>query len=210
MIEHTLLMPNASRKDLIRLCEEAQQWGFCGVCVYPGWIKTCRKHLNGSAAKVVTVVGFPHGLALTATKVSETQQCIEAGADEIDMVMPIGAFLDGLFEEVSEDIHRVVEAAAGCPVKVIVETVYLNDLQKGKAASLAAEAGAAFVKTSTGFAAGGATAHDVRLLRAAVGSQVGVKASGGVRTTSDALAMVEAGANRIGTSCGVALVNPAP
>mgnify|MGYP001357111472 CR=1 FL=1 len=207
MIDHTLLRPEATADDIRRLCDEAKEYGFCAVCVQPRWVALCRELLEGSGVKVATVCGFPHGASLSEVKVFEASCAADDGADEIDMVISIGSLRQGRDDEVEADIRRVVEATAGrAIVKAILETALLTDEEKRRACRAAERAGAAFVKTSTGFGPGGATARDVRLLRASVSPHVGVKASGGIRTAEAALAMIEAGATRIGTSSGVAIV----
>lgn len=205
-IDHTLLKPDATEEQIKKLCEEAKKFGFASVCVNPYWIKDCKHILKGTKVNVCTVVGFPLGAVTTATKVFETTQAIEQGADEIDMVINIGLLKARDYERVKEDIKQVVNAASGRLVKVIIETCLLSDEEKVKACQLAVEAGAAFVKTSTGFSTGGATVEDVTLMRKTVGEQVGVKASGGIRSLADMLKMIEAGANRIGTSSGVKII----
>jgi len=207
MIDHTLLRPEATADDIRRLCDEAKEYGFCAVCVQPRWVALCRELLEGSGVKVATVCGFPHGASLSEVKVFEASCAADDGADEIDMVISLGSLRQGRDDEVEADIRRVVEATAGrAIVKAILETALLTDEEKRRACRAAEQAGAAFVKTSTGFGPGGATARDVRLLRASVSPHVGVKASGGIRTAEAALAMIEAGATRIGTSSGVAIV----
>ncbi len=206
LIDHTVLKPETQRKQIETLCEEAKAHDFASVCVNPTWISLCAQLLKGTDVKVCTVIGFPLGATLKEVKAFETKAAIEAGATEIDMVINVGAAKDQNFDLVYEDIKAVVDAANGVLVKVIIETCLLTDEEKVKACEAAVKAGASFVKTSTGFSTGGATVEDVRLMRQTVGETVGVKASGGVRTSEDLNAMVEAGANRIGTSGGVALV----
>ncbi|MFQ7059248.1 MAG: deoxyribose-phosphate aldolase, partial [Turicibacter sanguinis] len=184
----------------------AKQFNFASVCVNPTWVATCANELKGTDVKVCTVIGFPLGATFKEVKAYETKLAIENGASEIDMVINVGAAKDQNWELVYEDIKAVVEAANGVLVKVIIETCLLTDEEKVKACEMAVKAGAHFVKTSTGFSTGGATAADVALMRQTVGESVGVKASGGVRTAEDMKVMVEAGANRIGTSGGVSLV----
>jgi deoxyribose-phosphate aldolase len=207
-IDHTLLKPDAAEPAIRTLCAEARQFGFASVCVNPTWVPLCAELLPGSEVKVCTVIGFPLGATLTTAKTSEAAQAIGLGAQEVDMVINIGRLKSGHLVEVYEDIAAVVAAAqAGrALVKVIIETALLSEDEKVAAALLAHYASADFVKTSTGFSGGGATTGDVRLLRLVVGPQVGVKASGGVRTAADALAMVAAGATRIGASAGVQIV----
>ncbi|MEW6623803.1 MAG: deoxyribose-phosphate aldolase [Bacillota bacterium] len=206
-IDHTLLKPEVTRRQIIKLCEEAQEYGFASVCVNPCNINTAYQQLKGSGVKICTVIGFPLGATITAVKAFETREAIAAGAEEIDMVINIGALKDRNEVYVHNDIEAVVKAAQGKIVKVIIETGLLTDDEKVLACQLAMRAGAHFVKTSTGFNAKGATEEDVRLIRDVVGSEIGVKASGGVRSLNELLAMLEAGATRIGTSSGVAIIN---
>ncbi|MFW6049986.1 MAG: deoxyribose-phosphate aldolase [Myxococcota bacterium] len=206
VIEHTLLRANGREAELARLCAEAREHGFVGVCVNPVHVRGCADRLAGTGVRVVTVVGFPLGAGTTDVKAFEAERAVASGADELDMVLPIGALLDGDDRAVRRDIEAVVRAAAGKAVKVILETAWLGRDAKVRACVLARDAGAAFVKTSTGFGPGGATVEDVRLLRASVGDALGVKAAGGIRDAATARAMLEAGANRIGTSAGVAII----
>lgn len=205
-IDHTLLKADATQTEIEQLLAEAKQYEFASVCVNPSWVALAAKVLDGSPVKVCTVVGFPLGATTSAVKAFETKDALANGADEIDMVLPIGALKSGQYELVLADIQAVVEAAAGHLVKVIIETCLLTEDEKIKACQLAKQAGADFVKTSTGFSTGGATVEDVTLMRRTVGSDLGVKASGGARTYADALAFIEAGANRIGASSGVAIM----
>lgn len=205
-IDHTVLKPETTKSQILTLCEEAKQYDFASVCVNPTWVSTCAEQLKGTNVKVCTVIGFPLGATLKEVKAFETKCAIEAGATEVDMVINIGAAKDQNWELVYEDVKAVVDAANGVLVKVIIETCLLTDEEKVKACEMSVKAGADFVKTSTGFSTGGATVEDVKLMRQTVGANVGVKASGGVRTSEDMNAMVEAGANRIGTSGGVSLV----
>lgn len=211
LIDHTLLRADARREDILKVCNEARTFGFASVCVNSYWVSTVAAALHGSGVKVCSVVGFPLGAMLTEAKVAETRAALREGATEIDMVQNIGALLDGDLETVGSDIRGVVEEAhrAGAIVKVILETALLNDVQKTEACRLAKQAGADFVKTSTGFGSGGATVHDVALMRSTVGPELGVKASGGIRTIEDLRKMVEAGATRIGASASVSIVNSA-
>lgn len=205
-IDHTVLKPETTKAQILTLCEEAKKFDFASVCVNPTWISLCASKLKDTNVKVCTVIGFPLGATLKEVKAYETKLAIENGATEVDMVINIGAAKDQNWELVYEDIKAVVDAANGVLVKVIIETCLLTDDEKVKACEMAVKAGADFVKTSTGFSTGGATASDVALMRQTVGESVGVKASGGVRTAEDMKIMVEAGANRIGTSGGVSLV----
>jgi deoxyribose-phosphate aldolase len=211
LIDHTLLRPEATAAAIFRLCEEARRYGFASVCVNPYWVELAAGRLDGSPVKVCSVVGFPLGANLTVIKVAETEAAIRAGAREIDMVLNIGEICCGNDDAAGRDIRAVVEAAhsGGAIVKVILETALLDDEQKTAACSLAKAAGAEFVKTSTGFGPHGATVQDVALMRAAVGAEMGVKASGGIRTLEDLKNMVAAGATRIGSSAGVKIVEAA-
>jgi len=211
LIDHTNLKPDAVESDIRKLCAEAIDYGFASVCVNPYWTRLAASLVSGSAVKACTVVGFPLGANTTAIKVAETADAIRSGAQEIDMVLNIGELRGSNLDAVSQDIRAVVEQAhAGhAIVKVILETALLNDAQKLDACRIAKEAGAEFVKTSTGFGPHGATVEDVALLRTAVGEKMGVKASGGIRTLDDANRMIAAGANRIGTSAGVKIIEAA-
>lgn len=208
LIDHTILKPEATRDDVVKICREARQYGFASVCVNPYWVSLVRAELSGSAVKVCTVVGFPLGATSTEAKVAETAAALRAGAEEIDMVINVGALRSGDRDAVRQDIRQVVETAhrAGAIVKVILETALLDDAQKAAACTLAKQAGADFVKTSTGFSTSGATAHDVALMRGVVGPGMGVKAAGGIRTLSDLRAMTAAGATRIGASASIRIV----
>jgi deoxyribose-phosphate aldolase len=206
LIDHTVLKPDATSADIVRACKEAIEHRFATVCVNSRFIPLATQNLAGSAVKPIAVVGFPLGAASTASKAFETREAIRDGAREIDMVLAIGALKEKDYAYVSRDIAEVVKASQGHPVKVILETALLTLDEKIKACTLAKDAGASFVKTSTGFGPGGATAEDIALMRKTVGPEMGVKASGGIRTREDALKMIEAGANRIGASSSVAIV----
>lgn len=208
IIDHTLLRPDATRVEIHKLCREARQHSFASVCVNSGWVPLAAGELSGSPVKVCTVVGFPLGACLTEAKVAETEAALRLGAQEIDMVINVGALRSGDDDVVKYDIGAVVESAhrGGAIVKVILETAFLTDEQKTKACLLAKAAKADFVKTSTGFGPSGATEHDVALMRRVVGPGMGVKASGGIRTREDAMKMVAAGASRIGASASVKIV----
>lgn len=209
-IDHTLLKPTATEADILKLCDEARAYGFYAVCVNPYWVRTAARRLADTPVRVCTVIGFPLGATPTAVKVYETTQALSDGASEVDMVLNVGALKSGHESAVRDDIAAVVEAAQGkALVKVILETALLTDEEKVRACQLAKEAGAHYVKTSTGFGPGGATVADVRLMRETVGPEMDVKASGGVRDAQTARAMIEAGATRIGTSSGVAIVTGA-
>ena len=206
LIDHTLLNQDAQPEQIVKLCEEAKQFDFMSVCVNPGYVPLAASCLKGSDVKVCTVIGFPLGMNLTKTKVEEAELCILQGADEIDMVINVGMLKAGHDDYVKEEIRLLKEVAGSRILKVIIETCLLTDDEKVRACLAAKEAGADFVKTSTGFSTGGATVHDVALMRKTVGPEMGVKASGGVRTHEDLVAMVEAGANRIGTSNGTKII----
>jgi deoxyribose-phosphate aldolase len=207
VIDHTLLKADATSSEIEKICLEAREHGFATVCVNSSYVALAAKLLAGSKTVPISVVGFPLGAASTESKAFEARQAIEDGACEIDMVIHLGALKEKNYEKVHTDILSVVEAAKPWPVKVILETCMLNEEQKIAGCAIAKAAGAAFVKTSTGFGAGGATVSDVQLMRRCVGPEMGVKASGGIRTREDALKMIEAGANRIGASNGVAMVS---
>ena len=207
MIDHTLLKAEATKGQVQQICEEAKQYGFASVCVNPTWVKFSAEQLAGSEVKVCTVIGFPLGATTSTVKAFETKDAIANGAGEIDMVINIGALKDANYDLVRDDIKAVVDAANGTLVKVIIESCLLTDEEKVKACELAVEAGADFVKTSTGFSTGGATAEDIALMRKTVGPDIGVKASGGVRSLEDMKLMVQNGATRIGASSGVAIMN---
>jgi deoxyribose-phosphate aldolase len=206
MIDHTLLRPDATTEMIRKLCDEAKQYQFAAVCVNPVWVKTCAELLAGKGVVVCAAVGFPLGANCSCIKVEEAKRAVSDGAREIDMVMSIGRFLSGDYVFVLNDIKRVVDAVPTAHVKVILETCLLNDEQKVAACVIARQAGAHFVKTSTGFAATGAMVADVVLMRTVVGAEMGVKAAGGIRDYGTAKAMIQAGANRIGTSAGVAIM----
>lgn len=206
IIDHTLLKPEATPADIRKLCQEAREYQFCSVCVNPVFVPLAKQELAGSPVKVCTVIGFPLGATSAFAKAAEARDAAAMGADELDMVIRIGALKSGLYQEVHRDIAAVVDASGGRLVKVIIETALLTDEEKKTACKIAVEAGANFVKTSTGFSRGGATVEDVKLMRAMVGSEIGVKASGGIRDRETALRMVEAGASRLGLSAGVAVV----
>jgi deoxyribose-phosphate aldolase len=205
-IDHTLLKPDATRDQIIQLCKEALEFKFASVCVNPCWVKTCAEIIRGSNVLVCSVVGFPLGANTLSLKAEETQQAVADGANEIDMVINIGKLKSGDFEFVCNDICSVVQAAQPAHVKVIIEACLLTDEEKVQACVLAKEAGAHFVKTSTGFSTGGATAADVALMRRVVGSKIGVKAAGGIRDFDKAALMVAAGASRIGASASIGIV----
>ena len=207
LIDHTALKPNTTKESILKLITEAKTYDFASVCVNPCWIELAHQELKNTDVKVCTVIGFPLGANTTEVKVFETKDAIEKGAQEIDMVINIAMLKDKEYDYVENEIHEIVEAAKDkAIVKVIIETCLLTDEEKIKACELSQKAGADFVKTSTGFSTVGATVHDIALMRKTVGAEMGVKASGGVHTHEEALAMVEAGATRIGASAGVKLL----
>ena len=208
-IDHTILKPTTSVTDIIKLCEEAAAHKFAAVCVPPCYVGLAANQLRGTGVNVATVIGCPRVSSTTSVKVAETKDAVENKADEIDMVINVGAIKSGMWDAVTADIRAVVEASDDAKVKVIIETSQLTDDEKIRATECTIDAGADFVKTSTGFIGGGATVEDVALLRRTIeqkNASCRIKASGGIRTKADALAMIEAGADRIGTSAGVAIV----
>jgi len=211
LIDHTLLKPDATRAEILKLCAEAKQFGFATVVVNPTWVATAAAALRGTPVKVCTVVGFPLGATLATVKAAETEEAVKLGAEEIDMVINVGALKSGDDELVEQDIRGVVAAArrGGALVKVILECALLTDEEKVRACWCARAAGADFVKTSTGFGPGGATAHDVELMRLTVGPEMGVKAAGGIRSYQELKAMLSAGATRIGASASVRILQEA-
>jgi deoxyribose-phosphate aldolase len=215
-IDHTLLKAIGTADQVRELCVEAKKYGFATVCVNPVWVPLCARELSGSSVLVCTVIGFPLGANSPAIKAAEARLAIEQGAHEVDMVINVGAAKAGDWKTVEEDIREVVVAAAGAGkagkavVKVIIETCYLTDGEKVKACEAAMRAGANFVKTSTGFGTGGASPEDVRLMKKTVGDKLRVKASGGIRSYHDAILMLDAGADRIGASSGVAIISELP
>ncbi|WLD92131.1 deoxyribose-phosphate aldolase [Alkalihalobacillus sp. AL-G] len=208
MIDHTALKPATTKEEIVKLCEEAKEYTFASVCVNPTWVATSFELLKDTQVKVCTVIGFPLGASTPETKAFETKNAIDNGATEVDMVINIGALKSKDYHLVEEDIRAVVEAAKGKALtKVIIETCLLTEEEKKQACELSVKAGADFVKTSTGFSTGGATVEDIALMRKVVGPEIGVKASGAVRDRETAIAMIEAGATRIGASSGIAIVN---
>ena len=210
MIDYTLLNPSATRDQIERLCEEAKEYGVYSVCVNSTWVPLVVNALRGTDVKVCSTVGFPLGTSLPTVKAFEAKTVIGLGAAEVDVVINIGALKSQDVATVLDDIEQVVKVCKEAPVKVIIETGYLTDEEKVEACKLAQEAGAAFVKTSTGFGTSGATMADVTLMRKTVGERFGVKAAGGIRTYKDCVAMIEAGANRIGTSSAVQILKECP
>lgn len=207
LIDHTLLKPQAHRGDIDRLCDEARTHGFASVCVNPLWVERAAQRLQGSPVRVCTVVGFPLGATTSRSKAEEAREALAQGAREVDMVLALGLVKSGDWDGVRKDFERLREATAGAVLKVILETCLLTDDEKVQACRCAVEAGLDFVKTSTGFSTGGATEADVVLMRSAVGTRCGVKASGGIRDYATALRMVFAGATRLGLSNGLAVVS---
>lgn len=207
MIDHTILKQEASVPQIMKLCQEAKEYGFASVCVNSSFVSLCSEQLKDSDVMVCTVVGFPLGAMSTAGKSAETRQALIDGADEIDMVVHVGMIKSGNWDYVEQDIQAVTDEAKGkAKVKVIIETCLLTEEEKVKVCLICKKAGADFVKTSTGFSTGGATVEDVALMRRTVGDGMGVKASGGVRTLETAQAMIQAGADRIGTSSGIQII----
>lgn len=210
LIDHTALKPNVTEDDILKLTQEAKEYQFFSVCVNPTWVKLASEELEGTSVDVCTVIGFPLGANTSEVKAFETKDAIANGATEVDMVINVGELKSGNFDYVKEDIKAVVEAAKGkALVKVILETCLLTDDEIRLASQLAKEAGADFVKTSTGFSTGGATVEAVKIMRETVGDEMGVKASGGIHNAEDAEKMVAAGATRIGASAGIAIVTGA-
>jgi len=208
LIDHTALKPDTTKEQINKLCSEAIEYGFATVCVNPSYVKLCSELLKNSAIKVCTVIGFPLGATTTATKVAEASEALENGVTELDMVINVGAIKSGDYDFVKKDIVAIVKAAKGkALVKVILETCLLTDEEKILSCNICKESGANFVKTSTGFSTGGANVSDIKLMRAIVKPDLGVKASGGIRDYETAKAMVDAGASRIGASASVAIVN---
>lgn len=206
LIDHTILKPDATEVEVKQICDEAKEYKFKSVCVNSSYVKYVSEQLKGSGVLTCSVVGFPLGSVPSEVKSYETSMAIKNGADEIDMVINIGNLKDGKYEDVLKDIKAVVESAQARTVKVIIETCLLEDEEKIKACELSVQAGAHYVKTSTGFSSGGASEADVKLMRKVVGDKLGVKASGGVRTLEDAQKMIDAGASRIGASSGIKIV----
>jgi deoxyribose-phosphate aldolase len=207
MIDHTILSAVSTEAEIVRICQEAKDHRFATVCVNPYWVPTAAQELKGSGVGLTTVIGFPLGASRTEMKAAEAEDAIQAGATEIDMVLNVGALKSGQNEAVKRDIEQVVKVCKGkAAVKVIIETCYLTDDEKRLAALMCKEAGADFVKTSTGFGTGGATVEDIALIRQAIGPEMGIKASGGVRDLEFAQKLIEAGATRLGASSSVAIV----
>lgn len=206
VIDHTILKADATEEQVVEYCRQAKKYGFASVCVNPVYVPLVAAELQNSGVKVCTVIGFPLGANNSAVKAFEAATAVNEGAEEIDMVLNIGALKDGKYDYVEDEIRQVVRASGGAPVKVIIETCYLNEEEKRQACKLAIKAGAKFVKTSTGFGTAGATAEDVKLMRETVGDIAGVKASGGIRSFNAAIEMLDAGATRLGTSSGIKIM----
>jgi deoxyribose-phosphate aldolase len=206
LIDHTLLRPEASYTDIKRLCEEALQFGFHSVCVYPYYVGFVKDLLKGSNVHVTTVIGFPSGMTTTEEKVLEAMNAALAGADELDIVINIGALKSGSWDVVTKDISNVIAATKGLIHKIIIETCYLTTAEKRKIVEISLDAGAEFIKTSTGFGPKGAQTRDIRLIKSIVGDKAGIKAAGGIRTLKQVQAMLDAGASRIGTSSSVKIM----
>ena len=209
-IDHTLLRADAGIGDILQLCREAAEYRFAAVCVNPCFVDLAAHQLRGTGVKTATVIGFPLGAGLTGVKVYEAKEAILRKADELDMVINLAAAKAGQWQAVTDEIRQVVEAAEGGLVKVILETCYLTETEKRRACQAVLEAGAHFVKTSTGFGPAGAQLEDIRLIREEVGGKAGIKASGGIRTREQAMAFLDAGATRLGTSAGVVIAGPRP
>ncbi len=207
MIDHTILKSNATKEEIENLCQEAKKYTFASVCVNPCYVQLVADKLKDTKVKVCTVIGFPLGANTTAVKEYEAKKAVEEGAHEVDMVINVGALKDCDYEYIENDIRTVVQSSYPAVTKVIIETCYLTDEEKEIACRLSKKAGAHFVKTSTGFGTGGATTHDIALMRRTVGDGMQIKASGGIRTSSDALSMIEAGADRLGTSNSVKIIS---
>ncbi|MBI5196702.1 MAG: deoxyribose-phosphate aldolase [Nitrospirae bacterium] len=209
LIDHTLLKPAASLKDIERLCAEAKEYGFFSVCIHPCFIKTAKKILSGSGVRITTVIGFPLGATFSGAKVFEAMKSVHEGADELDMVMNISAAKAGRWDAVKKEISDFATATPSAVHKVIIETCYLSDDEKIKASLAVMDTGAEFVKTSTGFAPAGAMVKDIVMIRDITKGKIGIKAAGGIKTLKDALSFIGAGATRIGTSSGVEIIKEA-
>lgn len=205
-IDHTILKPQATSKDILKLCSEASEYDFASVCVNPCWVNLCKERLAKSPVKVCTVIGFPLGAATSLNKNAEMVQAIQNGADEIDMVLNIGKLIEGDLNYVTDEIKLLNSNKLGCVLKVIVETALLNDEQIANAAKCVTEAGADFIKTSTGFSTRGASLEDIKIFKDNIGKWVRIKASGGIKTAESFLKFIEAGADRIGTSSGLEII----
>lgn len=206
LIDHSLLRADAQEKDIERLCKEAEDYGFFSVCVHPYFVKTTKKILAGSDTKLTTVIGFPLGVTLTSVKIFEAMECVQEGAQELDIVMNIGAAKAGRWDVVEREISGLLMATPETVHKIIIETHYLTDEEKVKASLIVMGTGAEFIKTSTGFAPGGATVKDIVMIKTVTNGEIGIKAAGGIRTLKDAMELIKAGATRIGTSHGVEII----
>lgn len=206
LIDHSLLQPEATEADVVKLCEEAKRYGFFSVCVYPSYIKMAKEFLSGSKVRISTVIGFPSGMTSSGAKIYEALEAVILGADELDIVMNIGTAKSGRWNTVEQEITDILTATPGSVHKIIIETCYLTEDEKKKATSMVTETGAEFVKTSTGFGTAGATVQDVKLIKSITKGKTGIKAAGGIKTVKDIRAFIEAGATRIGTSAGVEIM----
>ena len=206
MIDHTLLRPDANERDILRLCNEAGEYGFYAVCVNPSWVKTARSFLSNTGTKIAAVIGFPLGMTLPQVKIYEAMESLFCGADELDMVINIGNARSGNWTAVTREISDVVAATGSAVRKIIIETCFLSDDQKARACEAVLRAGAEFIKTSTGMGTSGATVRDVAMIKSLVAGKVRIKAAGGIKTMAQLRALVNAGAERIGTSSGVAII----
>jgi deoxyribose-phosphate aldolase len=209
LIDHTLLRPDATGADIKKLCEEAMHYSFYSVCIHPSFIKYAKDILSGTDVRISTVVGFPLGMTLSGVKVFEAAEAVREGADELDIVINIGLARSGRWSEVESEISDIVRSTPDSLHKIIIEACYLSDEEKREAAIAVINAGAEFIKTSTGFAHGGAELNDVRLIRSVTEGRIGIKAAGGIKSLKDLLAFVDAGATRIGTSSGVEIIKEA-
>jgi deoxyribose-phosphate aldolase len=209
LIDHTLLRPDASELDIENLCSNAEKYGFYAVCIHPAFIRKARQTLSQSHVKISTVIGFPTGMTLSRVKIYEALEAVLNGADELDIVVNIGFIKSGKWNSVAEEISDILTATPGAVHKIIIETCYLSDAEKRKVSEIAMDRGAEFIKTSTGFGPAGASVKDVKLIRSVTKGRIGIKAAGGVRTLKDAMALIDAGATRIGTSSGVEIMKEA-
>ena len=206
LIDHTLLRPDATEADIVKLCDEAKQYGFFSVCIHPSFIETAKRILNKTNIKISTVIAFPHGMTLSRIKIFEAMEAVLNGADELDIVMNIGYAKTARWGEVERELADLITATPAAAHKIIIETCYLADNEKAMASAAAMNAGAEFIKTSTGFGPGGAVIEDVRLIRSVTMGKLGIKAAGGIRTLNDVMSFVSAGATRIGTTSGVSIM----
>jgi len=209
LIDHTLLRPDATDADIASLCGYAEKYGFYSVCIHPAFIKMARQELSQSHVRISTVIGFPTGLTLSRVKIYEALEAVLNGADELDMVMNLGFAKSGKWNSLAQEISDIITVTPGATHKVIIETCYLSDDEKKKASEIAMNAGAEFIKTSTGFGPAGASVKDVKLIRSITKGRIGIKAAGGIKTLKEAMALIDAGATRIGTSSGVEIMKEA-